>query len=152
MTVYNWRRKGINPRLLAWRWAVSSVDMRWYISEFVWNSWENVRRKGSDRLPVISRIGLEKYPPKKRRGFLFIGRFVPNKGIRILIEAYYRISPNPDTWPLTLVGDGPLKEEILKLVSDKGKRGGQSNWVCERIRKTSINERSKMDGHSTPYQ
>ena len=59
---------------------------------------------------------------KKRRGFLFIGRFVPNKGIRILIEAYYRISPNPDTLP-TLVGDGPLKEEILKLVSDKGKRG-----------------------------
>ena len=40
MTIYNWRRKGIHPRLLAWRWAVSQADRRWYISEFVWDSWE----------------------------------------------------------------------------------------------------------------
>ena len=40
MTIYNWRRKGIHPRLLAWRWAVNQADRRWYISEFVWDSWE----------------------------------------------------------------------------------------------------------------
>ena len=49
----------------------------------------------------------------------FIGRFIPNKGIRLLLDAYHRVSPNPDIWPLTLVGDGPLREEISQLVSDK---------------------------------
>ena len=56
MTIYNWRRKGIHPRLLAWRWAVSQADRRWYISEFVWDSWEKKRRLGSARLPVVSRM------------------------------------------------------------------------------------------------
>ena len=100
MTVYNWKRKGLHPRLLAWKWAVKNADRRWYISEFVWNTWEKVRVKGSDRLPVISRIPRGEHPTHKRKGFLFIGRFVPNKGIRVLIEAYSQICPNPETWPL----------------------------------------------------
>ena len=58
-------------------------------------------------------------PIHKRKGFLFIGRFIPNKGIRLLLDAYQRLSPNPDIWPLTLVGDGPLRDEVLKLISDK---------------------------------
>ena len=28
MTIYNWRRKGIHPRLLAWRWAVSQARQK----------------------------------------------------------------------------------------------------------------------------
>ena len=45
MTIYNWRRRGIHPRLWAWNWAVGQADRRWYISEFVWNSWEKKRKK-----------------------------------------------------------------------------------------------------------
>ena len=73
MTIYNWHRKGLNPRLLAWRWAVNQADRRWYISEFVWDSWEKKRRKGSGRLPVISRMPQQESPSEKRKGFLFIG-------------------------------------------------------------------------------
>ena len=51
MTIYNWRRKGIHPRLLAWRWAVSQADRRWYISEFVW---EVGKRKGDPCSPACS--------------------------------------------------------------------------------------------------
>ena len=112
MTIYNWRRTGIHPRLLAWRWAVSQADRRWYISEFVWDSWEKKRREGSARLPVVSRMPQGETPPDKRKGFLFIGRWIPNKGIRILLEAYVRLKADPQEWPLTMLGDGPLREEV----------------------------------------
>ena len=123
MTIYNWRRKGIHPRLLAWRWAVSQSDRRWYISEFVWDSWEKNRRQGSARLPVVSRMPQGEMSTDKRKGFLFIGRWVPNKGIRILLEAYARLKADPVEWPLTMIGDGPLREEVLRTIEDKRIKG-----------------------------
>ena len=125
MTVYNWRRRGFNPRLWCWNWAVGQADRRWYISEFVWDSWEKERRKNSARLPVVSRMPHEETSMKKRKGFLFIGRWVPNKGIRILLEAYKQVSANPFTWPLVMVGDGPLRKEVLATVKKKGIQGVQ---------------------------
>ena len=113
MTVYNWKRRGLHPRLLAWKWAVKNADRRWYISEFVWNTWEKVQVKGSDRLPVISEYLGVNTPPIKKKGFLFIGRFVPNKGIRVLIEAYSQICPNPETFGLYLVvGDDRCEKKL----------------------------------------
>ena len=123
MTIYNWRRKGIHPRLLAWRWAVSQSDRRWYISEFVWDSWEKNRKQGSARLPVVSRMPQGEISTDKRKGFLFIGRWVPNKGIRILLEAYARLKADPVEWPLTMLGDGPLREEVLYTIQQKGIKG-----------------------------
>ena len=120
MTIYNWRRNGIHPRLLAWRWAVGQADRRWYISEFVWDSWEKKRRQGSGRLPVVSRMPHEETSPDQRKGFLFIGRWVPNKGIRILLKAYAKLKTNPKEWPLTMLGDGPLREEVLHTIQDQG--------------------------------
>ena len=125
MTIYNWRRKGMKPRLLLWRWAVSQADRRWYISEFVWDSWENKRRQGSDRLPVVSIMPQRETTPDKRKGFLFIGRLIPNKGIRILLEAYQRLKADPQEWPLTMLGDGPLREEVLDTIQEKGIQGVQ---------------------------
>ena len=125
MTIYNWRRKGIHPRLLAWRWAVSQADRRWYISEFVWDSWEKKRRHASARLPVVSRMPQGETPNDKRKGFLFIGRWVPNKGIRVLLEAYARLKVDCKEWPLTMLGDGPLREKVLHTIKDKGIQGVQ---------------------------
>ena len=54
----------------------------------------------------------------RARRFLFVGRFHPVKGLRTLIEAYkiYRTrSTNP--WPLTLIGDGPLRKEMEESAS-----------------------------------
>ena len=123
MTVYNWRRQGIYPRLLAWRWAVSQAHRRWYICEFVWDSWEKKRRHGSDRLPVVSRMPERETSPNKRKGFLFIGRWIPNKGIRILLEAYARLKVDPQEWPLTMLGDGPLRKEVLHMIRGKKIQG-----------------------------
>ena len=72
MTIYNWRRKGMKPRLLLWRWAVGQADRRWYISEFVWDSWEKKRRQGSARLPVVSRMPKGETPHRqKKRIFIY---------------------------------------------------------------------------------
>ena len=79
MTIYNWRREGLHPRLIAWRWAARKADRRWYISEFVWDSWESKRKKGSSRLPVVSKMPEGEVAPCERRGFLFAGRWIPNK-------------------------------------------------------------------------
>ncbi len=47
------------------------------------------------------------------RSFLFIGRFVPEKGIRTLANAYqaYR-QAHPAPWPLVCCGRGPMKSEL----------------------------------------
>jgi glycosyltransferase involved in cell wall biosynthesis len=50
------------------------------------------------------------------RSFLFIGRFVPDKGIDVLVQAYqgYRTA-SEDPWPLVCCGTGPLRD----LLKDK---------------------------------
>lgn len=123
MTIYNWKRKGWHPRLWAWKWAVSNADRRWYISEFVWNSWEKNKRKNSSRLPVVSRMPSGEIACNDRKGFLFIGRWIPRKGIRILLQAYMQISPCPKTWPLIMLGDGPLRADVLATIKDSGIKG-----------------------------
>ena len=125
MTIYNWRRKGIHPRLLAWRWAVRQANRKWYISEFVWDSWEKKRKKGSARLPVVSKMPKGETSTNKRKGFLFIGRWVPNKGIRILLQAYAKLKTEPHEWPLTMLGDGPLREEVLHTIQEQKIQGVQ---------------------------
>ena len=117
ITIYNWRRKGVHPRLLAWRWAARNADRRWYISEYVWNTWEKRRRPNSARLPVVSRMPTVTTPTDQRKGFLFLGRWVSNKGIRLLLEAYRRLSPNSEDWPLIMLGDGPLRPEVERMIA-----------------------------------
>lgn len=135
MTIYNWRRKGINPRLLAWKWAVSNADRKWYISEFVWNSWEIERKWNSARLPVVSKMPSERCAIQKRKGFLFVGRWIPNKGIRTLIEAYRVVSPDPLKWPLIMLGDGPLKAVVDTMVRQKKIKGiSMPGFVSEKER------------------
>ena len=125
MTIYNWRRRGIHPRLWAWNWAVRQADRRWYISEFVWDTWERKRKINSARLPVISKMPVSEISPLKRKGFLFIGRWIPNKGIRILLKAYKKLNVNQNDWPLTILGDGPLRSEVLETIKKEEIQGVQ---------------------------
>lgn len=118
-TIYNWQRRNLSTRTLAWNAAAALANRRWYISEFVWDSWEPSRRRsGSARLPVVSRMPTGHHPPDKRKGFLFLGRWIPNKGLKILIRAYASLDLDPDEWPLTLVGDGPLRPEVEQFLRD----------------------------------
>ena len=123
-TIYNWRRRNLSARTLAWSVAATLADRRWYISEFVWDSWEpNQRRSGSARLPVVSRMPTGLHPPEKRKGFVFLGRWIPNKGLLVLLQAYASLDLDPDEWPLTLVGDGPLRPAVEQFLREHQLQG-----------------------------
>ena len=125
MTIYNWRRKGIYPRLLAWRWAVIRADRRWYISEFVWDSWEKKRRKGSARLPVVSRMPQEETSPDKRKGFLFIGRWVPKKRNSCFAESIRQTRSGSSRMAANNAWGRPLAERSFAYDSEKRIQGVQ---------------------------
>lgn len=64
-------------------------------------------------------ISFEGLPQKY---FLTTCRFVPGKNIEFLLEAYvkYLNVMKLDPWSLVILGDGPLRDEYMSLVSDYG--------------------------------
>ena len=60
-----------------------------------------------NQVSIISKS--KKYP----KNFLFVGRYKKVKGLDILLEAWNKIDDKKG-WTLTLVGNGPLKEEISR--------------------------------------
>lgn len=116
LTIHSWRRKKFNLRSLLTNISIKFSERRWYISDFVWSTWEPVNKLSkSTCVPTISRLPKTWCPPEKRKGFLFIGRWIPNKGIEELLQAYALINLDSAKWPLTILGDGPLKSKILSL-------------------------------------
>lgn len=56
-------------------------------------------------------------PGEGEGGFaLFVGRLVPEKGVRALIDAWVKLGPSAPA--LKIVGDGPLREELEKAATD----------------------------------
>lgn len=56
---------------------------------------------------------------RERNSIMFIGTLYPQKGLPILLEAYKAAYlHNKDIVPLEIVGDGILKEDILKWISE----------------------------------
>ena len=49
---------------------------------------------------------------------LFVGRLVPEKGLKYLIEAMKEVIKEIPRATLTIVGDGPLRKELEKLVEE----------------------------------
>jgi glycosyltransferase involved in cell wall biosynthesis len=124
LTVHNWRRRGMQLHPILWGIGVKLAHRRWYISKFVWNTWEPGRkRKGSDCVPSVHHLPDVWCPPAERRGFLFVGRWIPNKGIEDLVVAYARAKLDPEKWPLTLLGHGPSKPAVHALIEKLGVAG-----------------------------
>ena len=65
------------------------------------------------------RAGLLSTYKLPERYFLFVGRFIPLKGISILLQAYrlYRTTAKTDVWSLVFVGDGKEKHHIVQEMS-----------------------------------
>lgn len=71
---------------------------------------------------VVNNLSFEHTIPfEQRGGFLFVGRLLKIKNVSTLIKAYsiYRQSDiyKKKPWNLTIVGDGPESESLLKLIS-----------------------------------
>lgn len=124
LTVHHWRRRGLGIHPILWGAGVKLAHRRWYISTFVWNTWEPKKKsKGSDCVPSVHHLPGVWYPPAERKGFLFMGRWIENKGIEDLVVAYSRAKLDPVRWPLILLGHGPLKPAVQSLIADLGITG-----------------------------
>ena len=117
LTMHNWRRKKSDLHAILWRIGAKLAHRRWYNSRFVWNTWEPGQKSSrSECVPTVCRLPETACPPAERRGFLFVGRWIENKGIEELITAYSQAQLDTVQWPLTLLGDGPLRPRVQALL------------------------------------
>lgn len=126
LTIHNALPSRSRARRLAWRLGAALATVRWYNSRFVWRTWEpRGLRAGSAHVPTISQLPAAYVPPCDRRGFVFLGRLVAGKGADVLLEAYRLASLDPDLWPLTILGDGPLRSTLEeRFANTRGVRFG----------------------------
>lgn len=123
LTIHNYARS-FSPRAWVWRAASLLADRRWYNSNFVWGTWERWwKLPASRRVPTISGMEADPAPLQGRKGFCFISRWIPNKGIDILVRAYAAAKLDPEKWPLRLMGDGPLRRSIEQIIAHEHIQG-----------------------------
>lgn len=121
LTIHNYLPREWDAHRLLWRIGARLADARWYNSNFVWQTWEGTRpRPGSRRVMTTSRLPEGWTPPDQRRGFVFVGRWIANKGLATLIDAYAQADLDYATWPLVLIGDGPLRPAVESQVRQHG--------------------------------
>ena len=124
MTIHNYMGQPMTLHRLLWRISASLATERWYNSQFVWNTWEaGTKRATSRKVPTVSKLPEGWTPPEQRRGFVFIGRWIANKGVDTLMDAYAMAKLDREKWPLTLMGDGPLRK-IIAYAIEKRQIGG----------------------------
>lgn len=57
-------------------------------------------------------------PPEKQ--ILWIGRYTPGKGVEYLIEAFHQFHKKYPEYTLLMVGRGPKKDDITRMIQEKG--------------------------------
>jgi glycosyltransferase involved in cell wall biosynthesis len=75
-------------------------------------------------------------PPNERRGFVFIGRWIANKGVDTLVDAYAMANLDREKWPLVLMGDGPLRQLLEYAIQKRGIRGASILGFVDEATKT----------------
>ncbi len=124
VNVINHRGPGASARQRLWDLCLRRGDRRFYISEFVRRTWEGPAPwPRSEVVFPICELPEGARPVAERRGFVFAARWIPNKGIDTLVEAYAQAALDPERWPLVLIGDGPLRAAIERRVAELGVRG-----------------------------
>jgi len=123
ITVHARRSIGTSIHQRLWNATLYLASQRFYISEFVRRTWE----RSFDPWPhshVVHSIcklsSLSPLPVHLRRGFIFVSRWIENKGLDILLEAYAQSGLDPEHCPLYLLGDGPLRPRIQSRLCELG--------------------------------
>jgi glycosyltransferase involved in cell wall biosynthesis len=117
LTIHNWRNRKLSFHSLLWGLGARLAHRRWYNSHFVWDTWEpRGRSRSSACVHPVGLLPQNICPPADRKGFLFLARWIENKGLEELVTAYARANLDTPEWPLTLLGDGPLKPKIQALI------------------------------------
>jgi colanic acid/amylovoran biosynthesis glycosyltransferase len=69
-------------------------------------------------LPIGVEVPAAPPPEPDRPHHLFVGRFVPKKGIGVMADAIRRLRATGDTTPVVCIGDGPDHPALEALVRD----------------------------------
>jgi glycosyltransferase involved in cell wall biosynthesis len=64
---------------------------------------------------------------KKRYAFGYVGRFVPQKNLPLLIRAFRSVHDADNSARLLMVGAGPLEEDLKRIVAEEGV-GDNVDW------------------------
>lgn len=62
-------------------------------------------------------------PPRAAAGtrtLLAVGRLAPEKGFDLLIEAFAEVAPRHRDWRLLILGEGPLRADLVRAVQTRG--------------------------------
>jgi glycosyltransferase involved in cell wall biosynthesis len=129
------------PEVIALRTWVSRADGRIQWQDRLKFQWlkrarsviavsDSVRRKCWPSATVIGnpyRADLFKVEKEvtRNRGFVFLGRLVSDKGADLAIRAIHQLSSlnlNSEHITLTIIGDGPERDKLNKMVDDLGLR------------------------------
>jgi glycosyltransferase involved in cell wall biosynthesis len=137
LTIHNYMQRGLSSHRILWRLAARFADARWYNSNFVWNTWESRKRRGSRKVPTVSKLPQGWTPPGERRGFVFIGRWIANKGIETLLDAYAQADLDRAIWPLLLMGDGPLRPAIQARIDNQQISGVRMEGFVDEMTKAN---------------
>ncbi len=140
LTIHNYMGREVTLHRLLWRFAGKIADERWYNSQFVWDTWEPQRKRpGSRKVPTVSKLPEGWTPPNERCGFVFVGRWIANKGVDTLLDAFALAKLDPAKWPLVLMGDGPLRSLIEYAIQKRGVHGIEVlGFVDEAVKKERI--------------
>ena len=124
MTIHNYMPREWSAHRFLWRWSAKLADARWYNSKFVWETWEGDRKRSASRkVATTSKLPEGWTPPAERAGFAFVGRWIANKGIDTLLDAYAQAEIDRAKWPLVLMGDGSLRSLIEYAIERRGVSG-----------------------------
>lgn len=124
VNVINHRVPGRSLHQRAWDFCLRRAHRRFYISEFVRRTWEGETRwSRSEVVFPICELASDPGPVAQRRGFVFAARWVENKGLETLVEAYAQAKLDPVAWPLVLIGDGPLRERVERRIRELDAQG-----------------------------
>lgn len=119
LTVHNRKMETSGFKNYLWKMSMGLANKRWFNSNFVWNSWEpHNKHKNSFCIPTVCKLPTQEFDPKTRKGFLFVGRWIENKGIEEILKAYAKSNFDAGVWPLTILGSGPIKDKVMALVDD----------------------------------
>jgi glycosyltransferase involved in cell wall biosynthesis len=126
INVINHTKGGGGLHQLLWRACLHLAQRRFYISDFVRTTWEQTSQPwpcSQVVYPICELSSLDPLPIEQRYGFVFVARWIENKGLDTLLEAYASSGLDTTLWPLRLLGDGPLRPRILARLKELGLEG-----------------------------